>query len=128
MKLAVTYENGMVFQHFGHCRQFKIYDIQNGEIIGSRIVDASGSGHGALAGFLAQNGVNELICGGIGDGARNALAAEGIRLMCGVTGSADLAVQDYLQNRLQFAEFANCSHHGHKDGCGTHGCGGDCHH
>lgn len=131
MKLAVTYENGMVFQHFGHTAQFKIYEIQNGEVISQQVVDTNGSGHGALADFLAQLGVNELICGGIGGGAQNALGMKGIRLMCGVTGDADLAVKSYLENRLQFASFANCSHHDHDnhgESCGNHGCGGSCHH
>ena len=52
MKIAVTYENGKIFQHFGHTSQFKIYDTENGQITSSEVVDTNGSGHGALAGFL----------------------------------------------------------------------------
>ena len=74
MKIAVTYENGKIFQHFGHTSQFKIYDTKNGQITSSEVVDTNGSGHGALAGFLRQYGVDTLICGGIGGGAQNALA------------------------------------------------------
>ena len=69
MKIAVTYENGMVFQHFGHSQAFRVYDVQDGKIITAETVPTQGSGHGALAGFLAAQGVDTLICGGIGAGA-----------------------------------------------------------
>ena len=78
MKIAVTFENGNVFQHFGHTEKFKIYDISNGKIVNESIVDTNGSGHGALAGFLKENSVDTLICGGIGNGAKQALAEAGI--------------------------------------------------
>ena len=61
MKIAVTYENGQVFQHFGHCENFKIYDVNDGMITDSQVVSAAGSGHGALAGFLKDRGVDTLI-------------------------------------------------------------------
>ena len=79
MKIAATYQNGMIFQHFGHSEQFKLYDVENGKITDSRVVDTNGQGHGALADFLAKSGVNVLICGGIGAGAQNALAEAGIQ-------------------------------------------------
>lgn len=66
MKIAVTYENGLVFQHFGHTQQFKLYTVENGKITSSEVVDTNGSGHGALAVFLKTHGVDTLICGGIG--------------------------------------------------------------
>ena len=80
MKIAIPYENGQVFQHFGHSAQFKIYDTENGKILSSEIVSTNGQGHGALVGFLVQNGVNVVLCGGIGAGAQNALAQAGIQL------------------------------------------------
>ena len=52
MKIAVTYENGQIFQHFGHTEQFKIYEAADGKITHAEVVDTNGSGHGALAGFL----------------------------------------------------------------------------
>ena len=70
MRIAVTYENGEIFQHFGHTEQFKIYDVEDGKIISSEVVDAGGSGHGALAGVLSALKVDALICGGIGGGAQ----------------------------------------------------------
>ncbi|MEG0722082.1 MAG: NifB/NifX family molybdenum-iron cluster-binding protein, partial [Lachnospiraceae bacterium] len=80
MKIAVTYENGQVFQHFGHCENFKIYEVENNEVKTATVVSAIGSGHGALAGFLKSNDVDTLICGGIGGGARVALAEAGVQL------------------------------------------------
>ncbi len=130
MRIAVTYENGQVFQHFGHTDTFKLYDVENGVVTGSTLAPTLGSGHGALAGFLKLNKVDALICGGIGAGAQNALAQAGIKLYGGVTGSADEAVNALLNGSLAFSCEANCSHHEHGEGhnCGSHGCTeGSCH-
>lgn len=125
MKIAVTYENGQVFQHFGHTEQFKIYDVENGKATGATLVNTNGSGHGALAGFLQAAHVDTLICGGIGGGARRALEEAGIKLYGGVTGEADKAVDSLLAGNLAFDPDVLCSHHGenHEGSCGEHGCG-----
>ncbi|MBQ2940751.1 MAG: NifB/NifX family molybdenum-iron cluster-binding protein [Clostridia bacterium] len=131
MKIAVTYENGEIFGHFGHTEQFKVYEVENGKIVSSEILDTNGSGHGALAGFLQNLGVDVLICGGIGGGAQMALASCGIRLFGGVTGNADKAVEAFLSDSLNYDPDAKCDHHDHEHGeghnCGQHGCGGICH-
>ena len=128
MKIAVTYENGQVFQHFGHTAQFKLYDVENGTVASSQVVDTNGSGHGALAGFLQAQGVDALICGGIGGGARDALAAAGIALYPGVTGNADAAAAALAAGSLSYDPAAKCAghEHGHEGGChgGEGGCGG----
>ncbi|MDY3919585.1 MAG: NifB/NifX family molybdenum-iron cluster-binding protein [Candidatus Limivivens sp.] len=131
MKIAVTYENGQIFQHFGHTEAFKIYEVEDGKIISSEIVPTNGSGHGALAGFLKEHDVQVLICGGIGGGAQNALAAAGIQLFGGVKGMADDAVNALLGNQLNYNPDVKCSHHGeheHHGGCHSHdhGCGHHC--
>lgn len=125
MKIAVTYENGQVFQHFGHTEQFKLYTIENGAVVSADIVDTNGNGHGALAGFLQQAGADTLICGGIGAGAQQALAEAGIKLYGGVSGEADQAVAALLSKTLIFNPDVMCSHHGeqHSGSCGEHGCG-----
>lgn len=130
MKIAVTYENGEIFQHFGHTEQFKIYDVEDGKIVSSQVVGSDGFGHGALAGFLGSGGVDVLICGGIGGGARMALSGAGIQLYGGVSGKADDAVQAFLDGKLDYDPDVKCSHHDHEeghscgsDGCGSHGCG-----
>lgn len=129
MKIAVTYENGQVFQHFGHTEQFKVYEVADGKIVSARVVDTNGSGHSALGGFLADLGVDTLICGGIGGGAQNALTEAGIRFYGGVTGNADQAVEALLSGGLAFDPNVHCDHHdheGHEHG-GDHHCGGHCH-
>ncbi|MBO4838014.1 MAG: FKBP-type peptidyl-prolyl cis-trans isomerase [Lachnospiraceae bacterium] len=123
MKIAVTYENGEVFQHFGHSEQFKVYEIENGQVISSEIVSAEGSGHSALASLLAGRQIGVLICGGIGGGAQAALEQEGIELCAGAAGNADEAVAAYLRGELENTG-ANCDHHGEEHDCGEHGCGG----
>ncbi len=124
MKVAVTYEAGMIFQHFGHTQQFKLYDVENGVVQRERIVDTQGSGHGALAGFLTAHGVDTLLCGGIGGGAQNALAAAGIKLYGGISGNADEAVRALLAGTLAYNPEVHCGHHehGHDHDCGTHSC------
>jgi len=125
MKIAVTYENGEVFQHFGHTEQFKLYEVSGGKLLHTQVVDTSG--HGALAGLLAQLGVDTLICGGIGGGAQAALAEANIRLIGGVQGNADEAVQAFQNGTLAFDPNVHCTHHDHGEGhsCGRHGCGRD---
>ena len=125
MRVAVTYENGNIFQHFGHTAQFKLYDIEDGKIVSSQVIGTNGSGHGALAGLLAQGGVDALICGGIGAGAQNALAEAGIQLFGGVQGSADEAAQALAEGRLTYNPDVHCNHHDHGEGhsCGEHHCG-----
>ena len=129
MKLAVTYEDGQIFQHFGHTPQFKLYQIEQGAVQGTQLLPTQGSGHGALATLLAQAGVEVLICGGIGAGAQNALAQAGIRLYGGVSGDADQAVAALLAGTLAYQPDIQCSHHGHHHGpdhtCGSHSCGAD---
>lgn len=132
MRIAVTYENGEVFQHFGHTAAFKIYDAEDNKVIKSEVVSTNGSGHGALAQMLNELGVNVLICGGIGGGAQSALKAVNIKIFGGVNGNADKAVEAYLAGVLLFDPFAKCSHHEHSHGeghtCGDHGCGNhSCH-
>ncbi len=126
MRIAVTYENGEIFQHFGHTAQFKLYDAENGEIQSALVADTQGSGHGALAGLLRQWAVDALICGGIGPGAQMALAEAGIQLYAGISGSADAAAKALAAGELpQFAD-ATCDHHhnhGEGDSCSDHGCG-----
>ncbi len=135
MRIAVCYENGEVFQHFGHTAQFKLYDVEDGKIVGEQIVDTNGSGHGALAGFLSAAQADALICGGIGMGAQTALAEAGIRLYAGVTGSADAAAKALAEGALKYDPDAKCDHHDHHGeghDCGHHhdeghGCGGHHH-
>ena len=126
MRVAVTYENGEIFQHFGHTAQFKVYEIEAGKIVASEIVDTNGSGHGALAGLLNLMKVDALICGGIGGGAQMALAEAGIKLYGGVSGSADAAAQALAEGKLNYNPAVRCDHHDHHgEGhtCGSHGCG-----
>ena len=130
MKIAVTYDNGNVFQHFGHTEQFKVYEVEDNKVVSSEVIGSNGTGHGALAGLLAGQDVDVLICGGIGGGAQAALAEAGVELCAGAEGNTDEAVEAYLRGEL-VSTGANCDHH-HEEGhdCGGHdeghSCGGGC--
>ncbi len=131
MKIAVTYENGSVFQHFGHTAAFKVYEVEENKVVSSQVISTNGSGHGALSRLLSDAGIAVLICGGIGGGAQMALKEAGIELFGGVSGDADEAVQAYLDGKLSYNPNVKCNHHGHHEGghtCGDHGCGShSCH-
>lgn len=126
MRIAVTYENGMIFQHFGHTSEFKVYEVENGQVTSAWVAGTGGQGHGALAGVLDELHADVLICGGIGGGAQMALANRGIKLYGGVSGSADDAVAAFLAGELDYNPNVRCDHHDHEHGqghsCGSHGC------
>ena len=131
MKIAVTYDNGNIFQHFGRTESFKVYEVEDNKVISSEVIGSNGIGHGALAGLLADQSVDVLICGGIGGGAQAALQEAGVELCAGAEGDADQAVEAYMKGEL-ISTGANCDHHHHEDGhsCGDHeeghSCGGGC--
>ena len=119
MKIAVTYENGNIFQHFGRTEYFKVYEVEDGKILSSEVISSNGIGHGALAGLLADRDIRTLICGGLGGGALNALTGAGIEVCAGASGDADAAVEAYLKGELTDSG-ANCDHHGEGHTCGHH--------
>lgn len=131
MKIAVTYDNGNVFQHFGKTEFFKVYEVEDNKVVSSEVIGSNGVGHGALAGLLADKAVDVLICGGIGGGAQAALEEAGVELCAGAEGDTDQAVEAYLRGEL-ISSGANCDHHHHEEGhsCGGHeeghSCGGGC--
>ena len=123
MRVAVTYDNGEIFQHFGHTEQFKIYDIEDGKIVNQQVIDTNGYGHGALAGFLNGVKADIIICGGIGMGAQMALADAGITLCAGVSGSADAAAKAFAEGKLDYSSESNCNcheEHSESESCNCH--------
>lgn len=128
IKVAVTYDNGNVFQHFGRTEEFKVYTIEDNKVVASEIVGSNGAGHGALAGLLAEHTVDVLICGGLGGGAKMALEENGIEVIAGAEGNTDAVVEAYLKGEL-VSTGVNCNHDDHEEehACGDHGCSGGCH-
>ncbi len=127
MRVAVTYDNGNVFGHFGRTEEFKVYDIEDGKVVNAQILGTNGEGCGALAGILNIADVDVLICGGIGGGAVRALSEAGIQLYAGASGNTDDVVNEFISGTLAAVGEANCDHHDHEHGEG-HSCGhGGCH-
>lgn len=125
MKIAVTCENGQVFQHFGHTPGFAIFEVEDKKIVSEKLLSSGEFGHGALAGLLAEENIDVLICGGIGGGAINALGNAGIQVIGGAEGDVKAVVEALLNESLQVRENFHCNHHHHGEGhtCGNHGCG-----
>lgn len=122
MKIAVTYENGMVFQHFGKSEQFLIMEFEQTKLLNKSLLSANGKGHSALVTLLANAEIDTLICGGLGQGARNALAQAGITVISGALGNAEAAVDAYLNGSLKDSPSGQCSHHGDHHTCSDHSC------
>ena len=122
MRIAVTYENGEIFQHFGHTELFRIYDVEDGKVVHRMTIRPKNAGHEAMAAVLKKAGADMLICGGIGSGAQQALEEMGIRLCAGVSGSSDAAVERFLRGTLNYVSRSNCTAHDNEGGCG-HDCG-----
>jgi predicted Fe-Mo cluster-binding NifX family protein len=127
MRIAVTYENGEIFQHFGHTELFRLYDVEDGRVVHRMTIRPVNAGHEAMAAVLKKAGADLLICGGIGSGAQQALETMGIRLCAGVSGSSDAAVERFLRGTLNYTSQSNCTAHDEEVGCG-HDCGHDCGH
>ena len=123
MKIAVTYDNGNIFQHFGRTETFKVYEVEDGKVVSTEVLGSNGAGHGALAGVLAENTIDVLLCGGMGPGAQNALMGVGIEVVTGCEGDADAAVEAYLKGELETAG-VTCHHHEEGHVCGDHEEGG----
>lgn len=120
-RIAVPYENGNIFQHFGRTERFQVFDVKNDEVTVVTTINTNGSGHGALADILKKCKVDTLICGGIGDGAKRALDEAGIVFYGGVKGKSEKAVDDLLKQDLIFDMLVECEPHGeHHAGC--HSC------
>ena len=124
MKIAVSYEDGQVFQHFGKTEMFKVYDVDEKQVLCSEVMETGGAGHEALADFLVENEIDVVICGGLGEGAMYALQEGGIEVFAGVEGDADSAVRAYLNGELA-SSGVNCQCDEEEEDCGC-GCSGSC--
>ena len=125
MRIAIPFFEGLIFQHFGHAKQFKIYEIENHQVLMECIVEPEGSGHEAVAELLRSMDVRVVICGNIGEGAMQALNAAGIVFYGGVSGEADGAITSLINGRLSYDPNIRCAEH-HDCGGDCSGCGGEC--
>ena len=123
MIVATTYQDGQIFQHFGRCEEFKLYDIQDGKVVSSAVIGSNGYTHGGLVSVLITNRVEVLICGGIGGGARNLIEGQGIKLLPGAQGDSDACVAAFIAGSLEYDPDTECHHHDggdHACTCGKH--------
>ena len=111
MIVAITYENGNVFMHYGKTRQFKIYEIDNNEIKSSRVIDCGEYSHHTLADLLALNNVDTLICGGLGGHDVESLMAKNIRIFNNASGNVDIVINEFLKGNLSFSGASECGCH-----------------
>ncbi len=111
MKIAVTYENGLVGQHFGHTEKMKLYQVEDNQVVNSEVKTTNAHGHLAMAQFLKENQVDALICGGIGGPAIDALTEAGIAHYAGVKGMCNESVTALLKGTLTYDLGPTCQEH-----------------
>ena len=100
-KFAIPTENGRLCAHFGHCEKFAIVDTDNDKIIGETLLTPPVHQPGVYPQFLAQNGVNVIISGGMGMKAQELFAMNNIEVCVGVNADTPAQlVQEYLNNKL----------------------------
>ena len=116
MKIAVACEKEMVTEHFGHCLNFNIFEVQDSKIVKSESIENPGHKPGFLPNFLNDLGVNVIISGGMGGGAVDIFNEKGIQVVVGASGEARAAANAFLQGELK-STGAICSEHAHSDKC-----------
>lgn len=119
MKIAIAADsNGRVSQHFGHCSEFVLVDVDNNQVTGRKPVANPGHQPGVLPPFLKDLGVEIIISGGMGGSAINLFNGLGINVVTGAAGNVDDVIEQYKQGKLSSSGEA-CSEHEHKDECHT---------
>lgn len=118
MKIAVAGEGKNVTEHFGHCVNFLIYDVENGKITNEESIPNPGHKPGFLPNFLADRGVNVIISGGMGGGAVDIFNERNVEVVVGASGDAKTAVLNYLKGELKTTGSV-CHEHQHHDECGN---------
>ena len=135
MKVAVAYENGEIYGHFGHCACFAIYEYGEyvHECTKTLVETGDREGHQAMADLMREQGVDAVIVGQMGGEAKALLLSYGIVPVAGYSGDADTAADLLVTGQLPISpgEAGNCSACGGScgaDGCGSGGCscGGGC--
>lgn len=101
MKIAIPTDDGHVAAHFGHCSEFKVFEVSDGSVVERRSVENPGHRPGFLPRFLAGEGVNLLIAGGIGSSAIEIFNELNIEVISGAQGSPEEVVEQYLVGELK---------------------------
>ncbi len=115
-KIAVASENEKVTEHFGHCLNFNIYEVENGQIVKSESIPNPGHKPGFLPNYLHDLGVNVIISGGMGGGAIDIFNSHQIEVVVGASGVASEAAAAYIAGTLQ-STGSVCHDHQHQDSC-----------
>jgi predicted DNA-binding protein (UPF0251 family)/predicted Fe-Mo cluster-binding NifX family protein len=120
MKIAVPARDGLVDEHFGHCKEFLVFRDEGGKLAQEKSV-ASSEGCGCKSGVaadLAKQGVTILVAGNMGEGAVRVLSSHGIKVVRGASGDARSAAQAWSDGSLSDSG----------RGCASHAEGGECGH
>jgi len=117
MKIAVASENGIVSQHFGHCKEFIIFTVENNQIVKTETIANPGHKPGFLPNYLNNMGINVIVSGGMGNGAIKIFNEKNIEVIVGANGNAKFAVEAYLEGSLK-SSGSVCHEHKYHDKCG----------
>lgn len=104
MKVSVATDNGMVAGHFGRCPEYTIANIVNGKVENIQTVKNPGHEPGRIPQFLHEQGVESIICGGIGARAIGFFADFGIEVVAGIQGNVAQVLNEYAKGNVKGKE------------------------
>ena len=121
MKIAVPTRDGRVDDHFGHCDHYTIFTVEDHRIVArEELPSPQGCGcKSGIAADLQQLGVEVMLAGNMGQGAKNKLEAHGIRVVRGCTGDIEVLMRGYLLGFV-FDSGQGCAGHGEDHECAHH--------
>ena len=103
MKIAMPYQDGVLLEHFGRAKEFIIYNVSDLDPVTSEVIAPEDLSHAAVARALKEHGVDVVLCGSIGEHARQAVEGEHMLVFSGITGAADDVLERFLQGNLEAA-------------------------
>lgn len=116
MRIAIAGEGNKVTEHFGHCVNFLLFDVENGQITKEESIPNPGHKPGFLPNYLADRGVNVIISGGMGGGAVEIFNERNVEVVVGAKGDARIAAERYLKGDLRTTGSV-CHEHQHHGEC-----------
>lgn len=120
MKIAIATEGDSVATHFGRCPYYTVIEIENGEVKNKTILENPGHEPGRLPKFLSEEGVNQIIAGGMGRRAQMLFEQMGISWVLGITGTIEETIESICNDTICEGESLCSSDHDHEHNSGSH--------
>ncbi|MFI3302404.1 MAG: NifB/NifX family molybdenum-iron cluster-binding protein [Rikenellaceae bacterium] len=116
MKIAIPTRNNVVDDHFGHCAYYSIFEVEDGKVLSQEKLEApQGCGcKSNIASILKDMGVELMLAGNMGAGAKSKLEGAGLSVIRGCSGLVGLVLAGYIAGKI--ADSGEGCNHTHEDG------------